>query len=81
LKENTRHLGAVYDLFYLHRTGRIGLAKAVMGSAMKIIALLSSSEEPGVLKSIGKVKNYMQANNRFVQLLQEDMLEKNGKSV
>ena len=81
IKQNTRHLGVVYDLFYLHRTGRIGLAKAVFGSAMKIIALLSSSDEPGVLKSIGKVKNYMQANNRFIQLLQEDMLEKNGKHV
>ena len=81
LKQNTSHLGVVYDLFYLHRTGRIGLAKAVFGSAMKIIALLSSSAEPGVLKSIGKVKNHLQANNRFIQMLEEDMLEKKGRHV
>jgi DegV family protein with EDD domain len=80
-RENTRHLGLVYDLFYLHRTGRIGLAKAIMGTAMKIHALLSSSDQPGILKSIGKVKNYHQANQRFIKLIQEDMEEKNGKSL
>ena len=80
-RENTRHLGMVYDLFYLHRTGRIGLAKAIMGSAMKIHAILSSSDEPGILKSIGKVKNYHQANQRFIKLIQEDMELKQGKSL
>ncbi len=81
VRDNTRHLGCVYDLFYLHRTGRIGLAKAIMGSAMKIIALLGSSQEPGVLVSIGKVKNYMQANQRFVNLVKEDFEKKGGKRV
>jgi DegV family protein with EDD domain len=78
-RDNTRHLGVVYDLFYLHRTGRLGLAKALMGSAMKIIALLGSFEEdPGVLKSIGKVKNYHQANQRFIKIIQDDMAKKKG---
>jgi len=81
IRTNTRHIGAVYDLFYLYRTGRLGLTKAILGSAMKIIALLSSSKDPGVLVSIGKVKNYIQANNRFIQLLQEDMKQKEGKRV
>jgi fatty acid kinase fatty acid binding subunit len=81
IRTNTRHIGAVYDLFYLYRTGRLGLTKAILGSAMKIIALLSSSKDPGVLVSIGKVKNYIQANNRFIQLLQEDMVQKQGKKV
>ncbi len=76
-RAHTRHLGVVYDLFYLHRTGRIGLAKAILGTAMKIISLLSSSEEPGVLKSIGKVKNHVQANQRFAAIIREDM-EKAG---
>jgi len=76
-RPNTRHLGVVYDLFYLHRTGRIGLAKAFFGTAMKIMALLSSSDEPGVLKSIGKVKNHVQANQRFAAIIKEDM-EKTG---
>ncbi|MBI9101462.1 MAG: DegV family EDD domain-containing protein [Spirochaetales bacterium] len=81
IRDNTRHLGCVYDLFYLHRTGRLGLAKAIMGSAMKIIALLSSSGDPGVLVSIGKVKNSIQANTRFVNMVKEDMEKKNGKRV
>ncbi|MGD9939233.1 MAG: DegV family protein [Clostridia bacterium] len=76
-RANTRHLGVVYDLFYLHRTGRIGLAKAILGTAMKIISILGSSEEPGVLKAIGKVKNHVQANQRFTALIKEDM-EKAG---
>ncbi|MDA3957359.1 DegV family protein [Oceanispirochaeta sp.] len=80
-RANTRHLGVVYDLFYLHRTGRIGLAKAVMGTAMKIIALLGSSEQPGVLKSIGKVKNYTQANQRFIKMICEDMAANKGTAL
>lgn len=81
VRSNTRHIGAVYDLFYLHRTGRIGLAKAVMGTAMKIIPLLGSCEIPGELKSMGKVKNYKQANLRFLQIMKQDMEEKKGKHV
>lgn len=79
IRPRTRHLGSVYDIFYLHRTGRIGLAKAVLGTAMKIIPLLSSSEEPGVLISIGKAKNHVQANKRFISLIESD-LEKFGGS-
>jgi len=78
IRSRTRHLGAVYDLFYLHRTGRIGLAKAIMGTAMKITALLSSSDEPGVLKSIGKVKNHIQGNQRMIRIIREDLEEKKG---
>ncbi len=78
IRANTRHLGAVYDLFYLHRTGRIGLAKAVLGTAMKIIALLSSSDEPGVLISIGKAKNYTQSNARFLSIIRKELEEKSG---
>lgn len=79
IRPRTRHLGAVYDLFYLHRTGRIGLAKAVLGSAMKIIALLSSSDEPGVLVSIGKSKNFNQSNQRLVSIIREDLDRRQGK--
>lgn len=81
MRGNARHLGVVYDLFYLHRTGRIGLAKAALGTAMKIIALLSSGEEPGTLKSIGKAKNYSQCNQRFMKIIREDLDAKQGKSL
>jgi fatty acid kinase fatty acid binding subunit len=81
MQANTRHLGVVYDLFYLHRTGRIGLAKAVMGTAMKIIALLSSSEVPGTLISVGKAKNHVQANQRFIKIIQDELDKKNGTAL
>jgi len=79
MRDRARHLGVVYDLFYLHRTGRIGLAKAVLGTAMKILALLSSAEEQGTLKSIGKAKNYIQVNQRFLKIIREDLEQKRGR--
>lgn len=78
MQANTRHLGVVYDLYYLHRTGRLGLAKAVMGTAMKIMALLSSSADPGTLISVGKAKNHLQANQRFVRIIEEELEQKKG---
>ena len=69
----TRHLGAVYDLFFLNRSGRIGLARAVLGTAMKVIPLLSSTGESGVIKSIGKARTYPQVNARFVDIMAADM--------
>jgi DegV family protein with EDD domain len=80
-RERTRHLGAVYDLFYLHRTGRIGLAKAFFGTALKIVPLLGSTDEPGVLKSIGKAKNYAQANQKIVQIISDDLVEKKSSAI
>ena len=68
----TRHHGLVYDLFYLKRTGRIGTAKAVMGSAMKIIPMLSATDPPGNLKSAGKVKKPEQAVRKFIDFIERD---------
>jgi len=70
--EKTRHYGVLYDLFYLSRTGRIGKAKAAMGTAMKIIPILSATDPPGDLKSLGKVKKYPQAIRKFTELVVRD---------
>jgi DegV family protein with EDD domain len=78
---NTRHVGSVYDLFFLQRTGRIGRAKAILGTAMKIIPLLGSSEEAGVLRNIGKAKTYKQANQKFVATMAEDVEAKKARRV
>jgi len=78
-RDNTGHLGAVYDLFFLQRTGRIGRAKAILGSAMKIIPLLGASEEAGVLQGIGKAKNYLQTNQKFVQLIEERLQSRKAR--
>ena len=80
-RENTRHVGSVYDLFFLQRTGRIGRAKAILGTAMKIIPLLGSSEEAGVLKNIGKAKTYQQANQKFVGMMAEDLAARKARRV
>lgn len=69
---STRHIGILFDLFYLNRTGRIGKAKAVMGTAMKVLPLLSNSEPPGSLKSAGKVKKPAQAIRKFVDSISAD---------
>jgi len=80
-RENTNHLGAVYDLFFLQRTGRIGRAKAILGTVMKIIPLLGSSEEAGVLQSIGKAKTFVQTNQRFVKIIEEDLKRKRARKI
>ncbi len=72
----TRLWGVVFDLFYLNRTGRIGKAKAVMGTAMKIIPLLCSSDPPGSLKSAGKVKKPAQAIRKIVDEISADREKK-----
>jgi len=80
-RKNTRHVGSVYDLFFLQRSGRIGRAKAILGTAMKIIPLLGSSEEAGVLRNIGKAKTFQQANQKFVAAMAEDMEAKKARRV
>jgi DegV family protein with EDD domain len=80
-RKNTRHVGSVYDLFFLQRSGRIGRAKAILGTAMKIIPLLGSSEEAGVLRNIGKAKTFQQANQKFVAAMTEDMEAKKARRV
>jgi len=77
-RANSWVVGMLYDLFYLQRSGRIGLAKAAVATAMHIYPLLSSTPQSGVLKSTGKVRNYKQANARFLSAIKEQMLEKNS---
>lgn len=77
-RANAWVVGMLYDLFYLQRSGRIGLAKAAVATAMHIYPLLSSTPQSGVLKSTGKVRNYKQANARFLAAIKDQMLEKNS---
>lgn len=79
--ENTHVTGALYDLFYLHRGGRVGLASAVMGTAMGIMPLLYAVPGSGEIKAMGKARNYKQASARFVTNIKEHMVEKNSKKL
>ncbi len=79
--ENTHIMGALYDLFYLHRGGRVGLAAAVMGTAIGIMPLLSAVPGSGEIKAMGKAKNYKQACARFLINIKRQMAEKNSKKL
>ncbi len=78
-RANAYVVGVLYDLFYLHRSGRIGLAKAAVATAMGLYPLLSSTPQSGVLKSTGKVRNYKQANVRFLAAIKDQMKERESK--
>ena len=78
-RANAYVVGVLYDLFYLHRSGRLGLAKAAMGTAMGLHPLLSSTPQSGVLKSTGKVRNFKQANIRFLDAIKEQMDARNSR--
>ncbi|MBW6458551.1 MAG: DegV family EDD domain-containing protein, partial [FCB group bacterium] len=78
-RANAHVVGVLYDLFYLNRSGRIGLAKAAIATAMGVYPMLSSTPQSGVLKSVGKVRNFTQANLRFLATIKQQMLEKNSR--
>lgn len=80
-RANAYVVGILYDLFYLHRSGRLGLAKAAMATAMRLYPLLSSTPRSGELKATGKVRNYKQGNSRFLSAIKLQMGEKNSNAL
>lgn len=80
-RDNTHVMGALYDLFYLHRGGRVGLAAAVMGTAIGILPLLYAVPGSGEIKAMGKARNYKQACSRFISTIKDQMAEKNSKKI
>ena len=80
-RKSAGHLAAIYDLFFLQRSGRLGLAKAVLGTAMRIIPLLGATGESGVIKSVGKAKTFLQANAKFLELIGGDMERRKARRI
>lgn len=80
-RANTGHFGVLSDLFFLRRSGRIGYTKALIGSAMKVLPLIKDDEESGALKSIGKAKNYRQANQKFIDIMQDELNRKKSRRI
>jgi DegV family protein with EDD domain len=78
---NAHVMGSLYDLFYMHRGGRVGLASAVMGTAIGIMPLLYGVPGSGEIKAMGKARNYKQASTRFVSNIKEHMAEKGSKKL
>jgi fatty acid-binding protein DegV len=80
-RSNTRHIGVLYDLFYLNRAGRVSFAKALLGTAFKILPILSSTDVPGSLQTVGKAKTQAQANQILMNIIEDDFNKKNGKRI
>ncbi len=80
-RENAWVVGLLYDLFYLHRSGRLGFAKAAMATALHLYPLLSSTPQSGMLKSTGKVRNFKQANARFLSAIKDEMNKNSSKKL
>lgn len=80
--KQTRHIGIMDDLFYLNRTGRIGMAKAVMGSAMKLTPICKATvEQPWVIKSVAKARTGKQIVQKTIDMMLDDIEELGGKSI
>ena len=66
------------DLMYLHRGGRIGKAKALMGSILRIVPVLGliGGDEDGQLLPVGKGRTFKQANSKIISLIKANMVGK-----
>jgi len=76
--ENTFSLFIMADLNYLYRGGRIGKAKALLGSVLKIIPLIGlfGDDPEGVIIPVGKGRTFKQVNALIINTILEKMKEK-----
>jgi DegV family protein with EDD domain len=72
---------ALPDLEYLHKGGRIGKGKALLGSLMKVIPLVIMRYGPQVIGPLGKGRNIAQANQKIIETIQADMKKSGAKKI
>lgn len=77
-RENTNLLRALPDLEYLYRGGRIGKAKVLMGSLMKVIPIIAVKN---VVTPVGKGRSPTQANEKMVETIKADMESRGAKGI
>lgn len=70
-RQNTGVYFAVDTLEFLHRGGRIGGAKRLLGTAMKLKPVLSVQD--GVVTSIESVRTSRKAQKRVLEIIQEEI--------
>lgn len=70
-RENTGVYFAVDTLEFLHRGGRIGGAKRLLGTAMKMKPVLSVQD--GVVASIESVRTKRKAHKRVLEIVKEEI--------
>lgn len=81
LRRDTVHIAVVRDLFYMSRTGRIGLGRALLGTVLRLIPLLTVRDGEGVAKPLGKVRSPAQANQLILETIRADAARKGSREV
>ena len=76
--QNTFSYYVVPDLIYLYRGGRIGKAKALMGSVLRITPILGimGDDKDGQTIPLGKGRTFKQVNSQIIDLIKAKMAEK-----
>ena len=69
------------DLKYLHLGGRIGRAKVLMGSMMKVIPIIAIRDMEGMVSPVGRARNIFQVNQKIVDAIKEDLKKFNANKV
>ena len=77
----TNSIFALPDMEYLYRGGRIGKAKSLMGSLLKIIPLIAIRDQTGVVTPVGKARNISQANEKIIETIKLDMGKTGAKKI
>ncbi|HCC86115.1 MAG: degV family protein [Bacteroidetes bacterium 38_7] len=80
---NTYSYMVVPDLNYLARGGRIGKAKALMGSVLRIIPILGlmGDDEEGIIVPLDRGRTFQQVNQKMIDLMKAKMAEKSATQI
>jgi DegV family protein with EDD domain len=71
----TNSIYGVPDLMYLYRGGRIGRARALMGSAMNVIPIVAIRDMEGTVSPIGKGNNFLKVNEQIIEIIKKDLVK------
>jgi len=69
------------NLKYLYYGGRIGRAKVLMGSMMKVIPIIAIRDMEGMVSPVGRARNIFQVNQKIVDAIKEDLKKFNANKV
>lgn len=72
---------ALPNLEYLHRGGRIGKARALLGSLMKVIPIAILRYGTETVEPLGRGRNIQQANQKMIETIKADMEKSRAKKI